>query len=67
MLSSQFVYMLLGVVEIGAPCSSLISNYRVVGEMPVLQVFLEFSPARFAVFFENHPDIGQITGRRVRI
>jgi hypothetical protein len=52
MLSSQFVYMLLGVVEIGAPCSSLISNYRVVGEMPVLQVFLEFSPAG-SLFFSK--------------
>ena len=52
MLSSQFVYMLLGVVEIGAPCSSLISNYRVVGEMPVLQVFLEFWPAG-SLFFSK--------------
>jgi hypothetical protein len=57
----------LGVVEIGrslflpvielARCSR---NARAAG------VFGIFG-RRFAVFFENHPDIGKITGRRVRI
>ena len=38
--------------KLGAPCSSLISNWRHVREMPVLQGFLEFSPAG-SLFFSK--------------
>jgi hypothetical protein len=57
----------LGVVEIGRSLFlSVIELARCLRNARAEGVFGIFA-RRFAVFFENHPDIGQITGRPVRI
>jgi hypothetical protein len=64
---SQFAKCLLGVAAIGRslffPDIRLARTSRNAGAAGVFGIFAR----RFAVFFENHPDIGQITGRPVRI